>query len=252
MSNHSFQSPLEGCQSRITGHRSPVTGHGFFVTGTDTGVGKTVVACALLHALAARGLRAVGMKPVAAGAESGPGGLVNEDVERLAAAGNVVAPRDFANPYCFASPIAPHLAAREEGCEIALDPIVHAYRELAALADVVVVEGAGGLLVPLNAREDMAHLVLRLALPVVVVVGMRLGCLNHALLTAEAARTRGLRLAGWVANHVDATMAHADQNVEALAARIGVPCIARIGFDDPPDARRIAAKLDLGSFTRNA
>lgn len=211
-----------------------------------------MVACALLHALAARGLRAVGMKPVAAGAEPGPRGLINDDVDRLAAASNIAVPRNFANPYCFAPPIAPHLAAHEEGREIALEPIVQAYRKLAALADAVVVEGAGGLLVPLNAREDMAHLALRLALPVILVVGMRLGCLNHALLTAEAARTRGLKLAGWVANHVDATMERADQNAEALAARIGIRCIARIEFADPPDARRIATKLNLDSVMRDA
>ncbi len=245
MSNHSVQSPVEERESRIKSH-------GFFVTGTDTGVGKTLVACALLHALAARGLRAVGMKPVAAGAEPKSGGLVSEDVEQLAAASNVAVPRSLANPYCFAPPIAPHLAAQEEGREIVLEPIVHAYRELTALADVVVVEGAGGLLVPLNAREDMADLALRLTLPVILVVGMRLGCLNHALLTAEAARARGLRLAGWVANHVDATMARAGQNAEALAARIGAPCVARIAFAELPDARRVAPGLDVDSLARAA
>ena len=236
----------------MSAHRSRLTAHGFFVTGTDTGVGKTLVACALLHALAARGLRVAGMKPVAAGADRGPAGLVNDDVERLLAAGSVAVPRTLVNPYRFVPPVAPHLAAREAGCEIELERIVGAYQYLARMADTVVVEGAGGLLVPLNAREDMAHLAQRLALPVIVVVGMRIGCLNHALLTVEAARARGLELAGWVANHIDPAMERAAENGEALAARIAAPCLARIAYVAAPDARRIAHDLDVDALMQKS
>ncbi|MGH6628632.1 MAG: dethiobiotin synthase [Burkholderiales bacterium] len=221
-----------------------MTHHGFFVTGTDTGVGKTLVACALLRAFAARGLKAVGMKPVASGAEPRGNALVNDDVEQLIAAGNVVAPREHVNPYCFEPPIAPHIAARLAGVTIALDRIEHSFRELAARAQVVVVEGVGGFRVPLGAGADTAQLAARLALPVVLVVGVRLGCLNHALLTAEAMAARGLKLAGWVANHIDPQMSAADENAHALEALIAAPLLARIAFDANPPAGTIAATLD--------
>src|SRR5882724_1204043 len=154
---------------------------GYFVTGTDTGVGKTRIATALLRAFASRGLRAVGMKPVAAGCERVDGALVNEDVTALMAASTVAAPVELINPYRFQSAIAPHLAAELAGETISLQRIGDAYVALAARADRVVVEGAGGFLVPLNEREDFGDLARLLELPVVLVVGMRLGCLNHAL-----------------------------------------------------------------------
>jgi dethiobiotin synthetase len=197
---------------------------GLFVTGTDTGVGKTVVAAALLRGLVADGLRAVGMKPVAAGIE--PGQAQNADVAALAAAGNVAAPRADVNPYAFAAPTAPHLAAARSGTAIDLDRIASAYGRLAAHADVVVVEGAGGALVPLARHFDMLDIAARLRLPVLLVVGIRLGCLNHALLTTLAISTRGLRLAGWVANRIDASMAEAQSNVDTLARRLPAPLIA--------------------------
>jgi dethiobiotin synthetase len=190
---------------------------GFFVTGTDTGVGKTRVACALLGAFAAAGRRAVGMKPVAAGSEQGRW----EDVEALAQAGNVQAPRALRNPYAFEAAIAPHIAAELNGARIDIDTIARAYGDLASRADVVVVEGAGGFLIPLGARDTSADLACRLGLPVVLVVGMRLGCLNHALLTAEAIRARGLRLAGWVANCILPDMPHVDRNISTLEERLG-------------------------------
>ena len=232
----------------MTSHESRVTNHGFFVTGTDTGVGKTLIACALLHAFSARGLRAVGMKPVAAGAERSSGEWRNEDVEQLAAASSITALRALISPYCFEPPIAPHIAARAAGVTIALHAIVAAYRELAARADLVVVEGVGGFCVPLNAQEDTADLAQRLGLPVLLVVGMRLGCLNHALLTAQAIRARGLTLAGWVANHVDPALAHADDNVAALDQRLGAPRIARVVFSELPDARHIARSFDIDAL----
>jgi dethiobiotin synthetase len=190
---------------------------GLFVTGTDTGVGKTVVACALIRGFAAQGYRVVGMKPVAAGdIIDTPDGRMNEDVARLRAAGNVDAPLAEINPYCFDAPIAPHIAAAREGRSIDLDVIVQRYTALAARADVVVVEGAGGFLVPLNERQDFSDLARRLALPVVLVVGMRLGCLNHALLTQAAIRACGLTFEGWVANRIDPEMAVATENVDSL------------------------------------
>jgi len=228
----------------LSNHESRITNHGFFVTGTDTGVGKTLIACSLLRAFAARGFKAVGMKPVACGAVAGGNGLVHDDVERLIAAGNVAAPREHVNPYCFAPPIAPHIAAEQAGVTIALDRVERGFRALATRAQVVVVEGVGGFRVPLGPSADTAQLAARLGLPVVLVVGMRLGCLNHALLTAEAIAGRGLTLAGWVANHIDPQMAVADENVRALETLIAAPLLARIAFTATPDSAASAALLD--------
>jgi dethiobiotin synthetase len=217
---------------------------GYFVTGTDTGVGKTLIACSLLRAFAARGFKAVGMKPVATGVVPGGNGLVHDDVERLIAAGNVMAPREHVNPYCFAPPIAPHIAASEAGVKIDLDRIGRCFNALADLADVVVVEGVGGFRVPLGPGADTAQLAARLALPVVLVVGVRLGCLSHALLTTEAIAGRGLTLAGWVANHIDPRMTAAEENVRALETLIAAPLLARIAYTATPDSAAGAAQLD--------
>jgi dethiobiotin synthetase len=203
---------------------------GYFVTGTDTGVGKTRIATALLRAFASRGLRAVGMKPVAAGCKRVDGALVNEDVTALMAASTVAAPVELINPYRFQSAIAPHLAAELAGETISLQRMGDAYVALAARADRVVVEGAGGFLVPLNEREDFGDLARLLELPVVLVVGMRLGCLNHALLTAEAVQRRGLRFAGWVANRLDATTPAVEQNVQTLCKRLDAPLLGIVPF----------------------
>ncbi len=195
---------------------------GLFVTGTDTGVGKTRVAVALIHALRARGLRVAAMKPVSAGC---PPGELNEDVAALLQAANVEADLCDVNPYAFVDPVAPHIAAQQAGIRIDLDVVAAAYSRLAAAADVVVVEGAGGWRVPLNERDDMADLAQRLGLPVVLVVGLRLGCLSHALLAAESIANRQLPWAGWVANHVDPTMACQDENIAALRARLPGRCL---------------------------
>ena len=214
----------------LTRRPSAVTSHGLFVTGTDTGVGKTRIATALLRAFASRGLRAVGMKPVAAGCKRVDGALVNEDVTALMAASTVAAPVELINPYRFQSAIAPHLAAELAGETISLQRIGDAYVALAARADRVVVEGAGGFLVPLNEREDFGDLARLLELPVVLVVGMRLGCLNHALLTAEAVQRRGLRFAGWVANRLDATTPAVERNVQTLCKRLDAPLLGIVPF----------------------
>ena len=232
----------------MTHHSSPVTRHGFFVTGTDTEVGKTVVTCGLLAALAARGKKTIGMKPVACGGEPRAEFIVNDDVERLLAASNVNAPRADVNPYCFAPPIAPHIAARQAGVTIEIDRIERSFHVLARLAEAVVVEGVGGFQVPLGPGVDTVQLAVRLALPVVLVVGMRLGCLNHALLTADAVRRSGLELAGWVANHVDRDMGAAEDNVQALDERIGAPRIGRISFMRNPDPHTVSTSLRVPDF----
>lgn len=200
---------------------------GYFVTGTDTGVGKTYVSCLLVRALVGAGLKVAVMKPVAAGLE--PDGS-NEDVRLLSVASNVLADRADVNPYAFAPPVAPHIAAELAGVSVQLDRIQRAYANLQRQSDVVVVEGAGGLLVPLNSELDMSAIPLQLDLPVVLVVGMRLGCLNHALLTVEAIRQRGLKLAGWIANEIDPEMAENERNMKTLMSCISGPFLGKVGW----------------------
>lgn len=214
----------------------------YFVTGTDTGVGKTLVSCALLHALRVQGRRAVGMKPVAAGLdEHGK----NEDVEALCAASSFRAAHGQVNPYAFYPPAAPHIAARRAGVEIGLNRIIASYRELAGQADCVVVEGVGGFCVPLNETEDGADLAVQLGLPVILVVGMRLGCLNHAVLTARAIAASGLQCAGWVANVCTPDMLFLQENLDALRQRLAAPLLGVVEYQPQPDAMRTAAQLDL-------
>lgn len=192
--------------------------HHFFVTGTDTGVGKTTVTVHLMRQLVAQGLTVIGMKPVASGCEWLNGRWQNEDVMRLTAASNVNAPAELINPYCFEPPIAPHIAAAQAGIEIDVGVIQRAYAQLSTLADVVIVEGAGGLLVPLNTRQTIADLIQALQLPALLVVGMRLGCINHALLTADVLKQRNIDCCGWVANSVDPQMSHPEHNLQTLTA----------------------------------
>jgi dethiobiotin synthetase len=213
---------------------------GFFIIGTDTGVGKTLFSAALLHALAGLGIRAVGMKPVAAGAAFKDGVWVNEDVAMLAAASGVRAPPELVNPYLFREAIAPHLAADHKGVAIEIPRIAAALDELAGLADMVVVEGVGGFRVPLGSGRDTADLALRLDLPLILVVGMRLGCLNHALLSGEAIAARGLKLAAWVANRVDPDMGAYDENIATLTQLLDVPLLAELPTMDSPDPIRAA------------
>lgn len=222
---------------------------GLFVTGTDTGVGKTHVAAALLRALAGAGLRAAGMKPVAAGMDEGS--ACNADVAALAQADGLDLPLRDRNPYAFRAPIAPRLAARDEGVEIELATIAAAYRRIAGTADVIVVEGAGGARVPLAAGLDMLDIARRLRLPVLLVVGMRLGCQSHALLTADAIAARGLVLAGWIANRIDPRMARADDNVAELAALLPAPLLADVAWGSAPQiAAASLAKLNLVALSR--
>ncbi|MDB5805922.1 MAG: bioD [Betaproteobacteria bacterium] len=216
-----------------------------FVTGTDTGVGKSLVAAALLHACRARGFTTVGMKPVAAGCELIEGEWRNEDVEALIAASSISAPRELVNPYLFNAAIAPHIAATDASVTISGTHIAQCYARLAELAQAVIVEGAGGFLVPLNASEDMGHLAQALRLPVVLVVGMRLGCLNHAMLTAEAIHARGLTLTGWVANRIDPEMPRFEENLATLQTALPAPLLGTLPFFQQPDAHAAAACLTL-------
>ena len=198
---------------------------GFFITGTDTGVGKTFAACALAFALQARGLAVAPMKPVAAGTIDVNGVPMNEDVALAMETCGHRFPLHAVNPYCFREAVAPHIAAQHENMAVDMSVIRIAYRELAARADVVLVEGAGGFLVPLSEDESMALIPSALQLPVVLVVGMRLGCINHALLTAEAIRARGLRLAGWIANTPGETMNAYAENLSTLERMLNAPLI---------------------------
>jgi dethiobiotin synthetase len=195
---------------------------GYFITGTDTGVGKTLVAVALTRALAALGKRVAVMKPVAAGTVRTPEGEFNDDALELLAASNVKAAYEIVNPWLLKTPASPHLAARADGVAIRHDRIIAAFDKLAASSDLVLVEGAGGWLAPISATETMADVAEKLALPVILVVGLRLGCLNHALLTREALRSRGLGFGGWIANRLEAEMPFANANIETLSSRFGV------------------------------
>ncbi|MES2424122.1 MAG: dethiobiotin synthase [Pseudomonadota bacterium] len=216
---------------------------GYFVTGTDTEVGKTLVSCALLRTLQTRHARVVGMKPVAAGAVQTADGWLNDDVVALRAAGNLKVAAELDNPYCFPDPVSPHIAARLAGANIDIALLADRYCQLATLADAVVVEGAGGFLVPLADSHTSADLAQRLGLPVVLVVGLRLGCLNHALLSAEAIRARGLTLAGWVANRIDPAMQAQDDNIATLVARLNAPLLADIPFLAQPERAPLLLQL---------
>ncbi|MBI4995584.1 MAG: dethiobiotin synthase [Rhodocyclales bacterium] len=214
----------------------------YFVTGTDTGVGKTFATCALLHAGRKQGLQVLGMKPVAAGVDDHGR---NDDVERLIAASSIAAPRELVNPYCFDAAAAPHIAAAVEGRSIDPQHIAAAARDLAAGADLLLVEGVGGFRVPLGHDVDTADLAVRLGLPVILVVGLRLGCLNHALLTSEAIRSRGLKLAGWIANDIDPAMPWREENIAALRERISAPLLGFVPWQDDADPAAAADHLSL-------
>jgi len=218
---------------------------GVFVTGTDTGVGKTEIAAGLLAGFKARGISAVGMKPVASGCTPGDDGLQADDAIKLMAAGSVDAPYDEVNPIALADPIAPHIAAGQAGVDVRLGHIRQAYTALAQRAERVVVEGVGGWRVPLGPALAASDLPNALGIPVVLVVGLRLGCLNHSLLTAESIRARGVRLLGWIANEVDPDMRAKDENIATLAALIDAPTLGVVPRLDLPKPEIVAEYLRL-------
>ena len=223
-----------------------------FVTGTDTESGKTLVSAALLRGFARAGLRAAAMKPIAAGAFEVDGVWHNEDADQLDAASSVLLPPTLRTPYLLKAPAAPHIVAALENVTLDIDRIVDCHAQALELADIVVVEGVGGFRVPLTDTHDTADLALALNLPVVLVVGMRLGCISHALLTAEAIAARGLHLAGWVANRVDPDMSFADENIAAIRDRLkrqhDTPLLGIVPHLNPMSADAAADCLDTNQL----
>jgi len=219
-----------------------------FVTGTDTEIGKTLVSCALLYALGQQGVRAAGMKPVAAGSELRHGIWHNEDVDALAASAPLALSQALTTPYLLHTPAAPHIAAALDGVRIDPAHILHCFGLVRQQAQAVVVEGVGGFRVPLTDDFDTADMAQQIGLPVILVVGLRLGCISQALLTAEAITARGLVLAGWVANTLDAAMPHMAGNVDALADRLHAPLLGHLPRFAQPTAASAAACLDISAL----
>jgi dethiobiotin synthetase len=217
----------------------------FFITGTDTEIGKTAITAALTHLAAQSGLRAAAIKPLAAGQDCVDGRWVNEDVLRLRAASNMDLRDEEVGPLQLRTPCAPHIAARLEGRAITREAVLAAVRGVAARADIAFVEGVGGFRVPLATGWDTADLAVDLGLPVVLVVGLRLGCINHALLTVEAIERRGLKLAGWIGNRIDPQMLRAAQNIDSLCERIPAPLLGVLPWCERPDPAAHAGSLRL-------
>ncbi len=207
-----------------------MTQHGYFVTGTDTEVGKTIVSLELMRLLQAQGHVVTGMKPVASGCQRNSSGLFNDDALRLQAQASFTVPYSRVNPYAFEPAVAPHIAAAAEGVEIRLDVIETALTSIVQDADRVVVEGVGGWMVPVNATRTMEDVALALRLPVVLVVGIRLGCINHALLTEKAIKACGLKIAGWVANRLDPACQAQDETVAALHQHLSAACLGDLPY----------------------
>jgi dethiobiotin synthetase len=217
-------------------------GHAFFVTGTDTEIGKTYAVCTLLHAARKQGIRAVGLKPVATGIDANG---KNGDVEALRAASALALPDRLMNPYLFSPPIAPHIAAWKIGVNISFAPILEAVNAARQQAELVLVEGAGGFRVPLGEEGDSAALAVALNIPVVLVVGLRLGCINHALLSAEAIVASNLPMAGWIANILTPDLPALEENLETLSMRLPAPCLGRIPHALPDGPEEAAGYLEL-------
>lgn len=217
----------------------------WFVTGTDTEIGKSLCSAALLYAFAAQGKKVAGMKPIAAGADWRGDHWHNDDVALITAASNVAVAPELVCPYLLQEPVAPHIAAAAEGLAFDLDHIANCLKQIRAQSEITIVEGVGGFRVPLTDSQDTADLAVQLNLPVILVVGMRLGCISHSLLTVEVIQARGLRLAGWIANQIDPGMRQPDANLEALRARIPAPLLGRIPHLAPADPHVASPYLDL-------
>jgi len=219
----------------------------FFVTGTDTEIGKTTIAAGLLHAARLLGLSTAAAKPVASGCERTAEGLRNGDALALLGECTLAMRYEQVNPFAFEPAIAPHLAAREAGVDLSVAQLAESVRQMLALqAGFSLVEGAGGWRVPLAGRENLSDLAMQLGLPVILVVGVRLGCINHALLSAEAIERDGLRLAGWVANIVEPETSRLEQNLATLAERLSAPCLGRVPRLAAAGPCEVAPYLDLG------
>jgi len=218
---------------------------GFFVTGTDTDVGKTRIAAGLLHMLAARGHTTAAMKPVSAGCHDTVHGLRNDDALCLQRHATLALPYGQVNPYAYAAAIAPHIAAAQSGDAIDIAHLKKLFDDMAQRVDSVIVEGAGGWLVPINDHETMANVAQALGLPVILVVGMRLGCLSHALLSVESIAHHGLPLAGWVANTLNPDFTPLQDNIDALRARINAPLLGVVPHLENVDAESVGRYLNL-------
>jgi dethiobiotin synthetase len=221
---------------------------GFFVTGTDTGIGKTWVSCGVITALQKHSQRVIGMKPIASGCQQTPQGLRNEDALLLQAASSVSIPYESINLYAFEPAIAPHIAAAEVGRDMDFSWICEMTEALTLHADYLVVEGVGGWRVPLGKQGDVGALASALKFPIILVVGVRLGCLNHAFLTADAIQGTGLTLAGWVANIVDPNTERLDDNLEALRVGIAAPCLGVTPYLATFEPEHLVACLHLDSL----
>ncbi len=217
----------------------------YFITGTDTDVGKTIIALGLIAKLQQQGYRVGAMKPLAAGCEGSSEGLRNADAVQLQQQAGNKLPYKVINPYAFAPAIAPHIAAAAEGVRVDIETIYQHYQTIAAASDCVIVEGAGGWQVPLNDFQTIADLAQRLQLPVILVVGMQLGCISHTLLTVESIRAAKLPLAGWVANQIDPHMERIEENIATLEQRIDAPLLGQIPYLAQFDAATIAQRLTL-------
>lgn len=218
----------------------------FFVAGTDTDAGKTIAAAGLLAAANSKGLSSMGLKPIAAGCERTEDGLRNSDALMLQKAASIELPYEQVNPIAFEQAIAPHIAAQQEQRMLSADRISAMCRgTLMKPADFAIIEGAGGWRVPLSHRETMAHIPKQLNIPVILVVGVKLGCINHALLTAESIARDGLHLAGWIANSVDPDMACFEQNVATITSMLRAPLIATIPFLDDLSPENVASFIDI-------
>ncbi len=218
---------------------------GYFITGTDTECGKTEITLGLMHLLQAKGRSVVGMKPVASGAVVTEEGMRNDDAQRILQQSSKPVTYDLVNPYAFEPAIAPHLAASDAGQNISFDVILECYEKVSTLADMVLVEGVGGWRVPLGEDGDLSALALALKLPVIMVVGMKLGCINHALLSADSIRESGLPMAGWVANVMDSEMLELEANLLTLKQEIEAPCLGLVPNMRSVDSSSVADCLKL-------
>lgn len=218
--------------------------HDFFITGTDTEIGKTFVSSALLYAFGKAGLKTIGMKPIASGASLKNSVLHNEDVDALMAAATVKAKQKLVSPYLMQTPAAPHIVAMKENVSISLTHIQECYQQLQSQADVIIVEGVGGYCVPLTDQLSTVDMAKQFNLPVILVVGIRLGCINHALLTVQAIQASGLQLVAWVANIVDDTMLYPEENLKALHQRLPAPCLGVIPRLE--NSQQAAQYIDIG------
>ena len=222
----------------------------YFITGTDTGVGKTVATLALMAALQNQGKHVVGMKPVASGCQEIDGSLQNEDARQIQAQSSRPIKYDLVNPYPLQQPIAPHIAAEHAGIQISLDTIQIAYRKLSHSADQVIVEGIGGWCVPLGTNITTIDLVRRLNLPVILVIGLRLGCINHALLTSRAIVTEQMNLCAWIANQFDPDYQYPEATIKTLGQHLSAPLLGVLPYMQIPDLQKAAACMDIETLEK--